>query len=152
MRIDLSKLNVYVKLFEQMDTTLKSLKNCTDIMNDPREDKEMREFAKEDYQVIMQQVDDMQAEIEDEIVPKREIDSKNCTIEIRQAAGGSESSLFAEDLVNMYKQYAQNMGLRCIEEEFTQDLAIGKGCKHAVYKIIGEDAYKYFKHESGVHK
>jgi len=33
-----------------------------------------------------------------------------------------------------------------------QDIAIGKGCKHALCKIIGEDAYKYFKFESGVHK
>eukprot|EP00347_Sterkiella_histriomuscorum_P002111 403369434 len=135
-----------------MHSILKDLKSCTDIMNDPAEDKEMREFAKEDYESIIESLDELQEQIEDEIVPKREVDAKNCTIEIRQAAGGSESSLFAEDLVNMYKQYAQNKGFKCVEEEFTQDLAIGKGCKHAVYKIIGTDSYKYFKHESGVHK
>lgn len=74
------------------------------------------------------------------------------TLEIRQAAGGSESSLFAEDLVNMYKAFSMKKGWRWLQEEYTSDLAIGKGCKHAVFKVNGEDVYKHLKHEAGVHK
>jgi peptide chain release factor 1 len=51
-------------------------------------------------------------------VPKREIDSRNVTLEIKQAAGGSESSLFAADLVIMYKAYAQRKGWRCVQEDY----------------------------------
>lgn len=80
------------------------------------------------------------------------MDRKNVSLEIRQAAGGSESSLFAEDLVNMYKAYCQLKGWRCQQEEYAVDLAIHKGCKHALFKISGENVYQHLKHEAGVHK
>ncbi|CDW72772.1 peptide chain release factor 1 [Stylonychia lemnae] len=152
MRKQMTKLNIYSKLFVDLHKTIESLKACQEIRDDPREDKEMRKLAEEDHEIIMEQLDELQFEIEEAIVPQNEVDKKNCTIEVRQAAGGSESSLFAEDLLNMYKAFCQKKGLKCIQEEFMQDIAIGKGCKHALCKIIGEDAYKYFKFEAGVHK
>ncbi len=85
-------------------------------------------------------------------MPKRDVDSKNVTLEIRQAAGGSESSLFAADLVGMYKAYCMRKGWRCQQEEYVADFAIHKGCKLGIFKISGEDVYKHLKHESGVHK
>lgn len=63
-------------------------------------------MAEDDLEGIKEQLDDLQVEIEDEAVPKREVDGRNVTLEVRQAAGGSESSLFAADLVTMYKAYA----------------------------------------------
>jgi len=39
-----------------------------------------------------------------------------------------------------------------IEEHFSSDFHINKGCKSGIFKIIGEDVYKHLKHESGVHK
>jgi peptide chain release factor 1 len=95
---------------------------------------------------------ELQEEIVEEILPKRPVDARNCTIEIRQAAGGSESSLFAEDIWNMYKEFCDRKGWRFMQEEFTIDFAINKGCKTGVFKVHGEDVYKHFKHESGIHK
>ena len=51
-------------------------------------------------------------------MPKRDVDSKNVTLEVRQAAGGSESSLFAADLVTMYKALCERKGWRCKQEEY----------------------------------
>jgi peptide chain release factor 1 len=48
-------------------------------------------------------MEEFELELTESILPKNSVDTKNCTIEIASAAGGSESSLFAEDLVNMYK-------------------------------------------------
>jgi peptide chain release factor 1 len=59
-------------------------------------------------------LEELQVEIEEEAVPKRDIDTKDVTLEIRQAAGGSESSLFAEDLVAMYRAFANRKGWRMI--------------------------------------
>lgn len=97
-------------------------------------------------------MEELQLEIEDEAIPKKEIDGRNCTLEVRQAAGGSESSLFAADLVTMYKAYALRKGWRWVQEEYHMDFAINKGCKLGVFKISGEDVYKHLKHEVGVHK
>ena len=60
-------------------------------------------MAEDDKTALLEQLDDLQVEIEDEVVPKRDIDTRDCILEVRQAAGGSESSLFAADLVVMYK-------------------------------------------------
>ena len=69
-----------------------------------------------------------------------------------QAAGGSESSLFALDILGMYKNYCELMGFRIKEVKLQKDMAIDKGCKYALYNAEGENIYKYLKHESGVHK
>lgn len=124
----------------------------SDIVQDPNEDKEMKKLAEEDLANLQERLEELQHEIEEEIIPKKQFDSKNVTLEIRQAAGGSESSLFAEDLVNMYKNYCQIKGWRCQQEEYAVDMTIQKGCKHALFKITGEDVYKHLKHEAGVHK
>ena len=46
------------------------------------------------------------------IIPKVDADKRDCQLEVQSAAGGSESSLFAEDLVEMYKNYCRLMGFR----------------------------------------
>ena len=78
---------------------------CLELLSESKDDKEMKKMAEDDLQALTEQFDDLQFEIEDEAVPKRDIDGRNVTLEIRQAAGGSESSLFAADLVIMYKAY-----------------------------------------------
>lgn len=52
MRQDIAKLSVYSKLFNDLHEQFQSLKNCLEIMNDPKEDKEMKEIAREDLEFI----------------------------------------------------------------------------------------------------
>jgi peptide chain release factor 1 len=73
-------------------------------------------------------------------------------MEVKSAAGGIESSLFAEDLVNVYKFYISNMGWGIDTLSYSIDSGIGKGCKNGSFKLTGQSIYKYFKYESGVHK
>ena len=77
-------------------------------------DKELRKLAEEDKSRIDNDLDDLQYEIEEELIPKSDADARNCILEIKQAAGGSESSLFAEDLVNMYKAYSARKGWKWV--------------------------------------
>jgi peptide chain release factor 1 len=73
-------------------------------------------------------------------------------MEIKSAAGGTESSLFAEDLLNVYKLYISKMGWNIDTISFAIDSGIGKGCKNGSFKLTGSNIYKYFKYEAGVHK
>lgn len=52
------------------------------------------------------------------IVPVVDADQRDCKLEVQSAAGGSESSLFAEDLVEMYKNYCQVMNFRMKQLDF----------------------------------
>ena len=141
-----------VKMFEN----LKSLFNQADenmaIVNDAEEEKEIQEIATEELESIKEQVDDLAEDIIDVILPKSDADQRNCTIEVLQAAGGSESSLFAEDIFKMYQGYCRNMGFRVQQLELQEDMSINRGCKKGVLKVTGADVYKHLKHESGVHK
>ncbi len=46
-------------------------------------DKEVRKMAEDDIEGIREQLEELQVEIEDEAVPKRDADSRNCTLEVR---------------------------------------------------------------------
>ncbi len=52
----------------------------------------------------------------------------------------------------MYKNYCQVMGFRFKQLDFQPDTTINKGCKNGTFFVEGENVYKHFKHESGVHK
>jgi peptide chain release factor 1 len=73
-------------------------------------------------------------------------------MEVKSASGGTESSLFAEDLMNMYKLYISKMGWNIDTISYAADMALGKGCKNGSFKLTGQSIYKYFKYEAGVHK
>ena len=57
-------------------------------------------------------IEELAEEIVEIILPKSDADQRNCTVEVLQAAGGSESSLFAEELFKMYTSYCRLMGFR----------------------------------------
>ena len=94
----------------------------------------------------------MQEDIIEHILPTNPADSKNCQMEVLSASGGSESSLFAGDLVDMYTNYCRVMGFNFKQEDLMVDQAINRGCKSGLFTISGVDVYKHLKHESGVHK
>lgn len=66
------------------------------------EDQDIRDIALEELKSLQEQLEEFAEDIVDVILPKSDADQRNCTIEVMQAAGGSESSLFAEDLFKMY--------------------------------------------------
>lgn len=77
-------------------------------------------------------------------------DEKNVIIEIRPAAGGSESELFAADLWKMYQKYAEKKSWK-VKVHDSGKTGIG-GIKFLSAEIKNHDVYKYLKYESGVHR
>ena len=122
-------------------------------------DTEMKQLAEEDLIRLIGtseeygDLEEIQQEIANFILPESRADEMNsCTMEIMQAAGGSESSLFAEVILNMYRNLCRIRGFRLREEHFQKDMAIGRGCKYVSMVIEGEKCYRTLQHESGTHK
>ncbi len=71
-------------------------------------------------------------------------------VEIRAGAGGDEAGLFAAELYNAYKKYAQTQGwaFSVIDQNLT---TIG-GLKTVVFEFKGNGVYNKMKNESGVHR
>lgn len=69
-----------------------------------------------------------------------DLDFRNAILEIKGAAGGDESKIFANELLRMYERFAQIAGFRAeLLDEYT-------------IKINGQDAFGTFKFEAGVHR
>lgn len=65
----------------------------------------MIDLATEEMKEALELTETAQHKAVLELVPVSELDEKECILEIKSAAGGSESALFAEDLKNMYESY-----------------------------------------------
>jgi len=74
----------------------------------------------------------------------------NAILEIRAGVGGDEAELFASDLLRMYLKFAEKKGLKT--EIFSTQKSTISGIKSAVFKIKGQNAYRLFRFESGVHR
>ncbi len=71
-------------------------------------------------------------------------------MEIRAGAGGEEAALWAGELLEMYRRYAERHGFRTdVLSSSPSDLG---GFKEVVLEVRGRGAYSRFKHESGVHR
>jgi peptide chain release factor 1 len=77
-------------------------------------------------------------------------DEKNAIVEIQAGVGGDEAALFVADLYKMYEAYCKSINyvLDC------SDFSPGNtgGFKSIQFIIEGEQAFKHFKYESGVHR
>lgn len=71
-------------------------------------------------------------------------------LEVRAGAGGDEAALFAYQLAEMYKRYAETMGwqIRTLHESMND---VG-GYKEASIEIKGQDVYRHLRFETGVHR
>jgi len=71
-------------------------------------------------------------------------------LEVRAGAGGDEASLFAEELAQMYLQYATLQGwLYSVENESRSSSG---GYKEAVFEILNPKVYDDLRYETGVHR
>ena len=114
------------------------------------EDKELKELAQAEIDSLTAQLETSSNRLNRLLIPKDPRDEKSVIMEMRAAAGGEESALFASELFRVYSLYAMRRGwkLEVIDSHATD---IG-GFKEITFSIEGKDVYRYMKYESGVHR
>jgi len=123
---------------------------CTQMINDPDCDAEMRELAEAELQDLKKSIPELERHVQVMLIPKDEADEKNAILEIRAGTGGDEAALFAADLYRMYQRYAERMGWK-FELLDVNEIGIG-GFKEVSVAISGKNVFARFKYESGVHR
>ncbi len=113
-------------------------------------DPEMKELAEEELPSLRARLPEAEASIKLTLLPKDAADAKPAMIEIRPGTGGDEAALFAADLLNMYRRYAETRGWKfdIIEQ---QDSDLG-GIKEVTAHVQGSGVFARLKYESGVHR
>ncbi|HSX20303.1 MAG TPA: peptide chain release factor 1 [Gammaproteobacteria bacterium] len=141
-------LNDVVNAFAQYRAVENHIATATELLKDA--DLEMRNLAAEEIAGAKE----TQAQLEDQLrillLPKDPNDSCNVFLEIRAAAGGDESAIFAGDLFRMYSRFAERM--RWNVELISDSPGEHGGYKEVILRIVGEGAYSYLKFESGAHR
>jgi peptide chain release factor 1 len=135
-----------------------SLKEIMEIREDidyMMEDLELwEEIAQEDPSAL-EEIEKTKRKIHEKVLKIVELlipqeHTEGVVMEIRAAAGGEEAALFAADLFRMYSRYAESKGWKIEIVDFNRtDLG---GYKEIVFFVKGENAYKFLKYESGVHR
>ena len=115
------------------------------------------EASGEDRDVLNDEVDRATSEIAelDEklslmLLPKDPNVGRNVIVEIRGAEGGEEANLFAKDLFEMYRHYAEQHGWRL--EVLSSDPSDRDGLNEVTFIVKGADAWSRLKHEGGTHR
>ena len=120
------------------------------LRDDPAADAEMRAMAAEEARALEARIDELARAVRIALLPKDEADERNAILEVRAGAGGDEAALFAADLFEMYRRYAEGRGWRFEVLELSEnDLG---GYREAVASITGQDVFARLKFESGVHR
>ena len=114
------------------------------------QDPDMAEMAEEEIQSAKTELGQLDAELQQLLLPKDLDDERNAFMEIRAGTGGDESALFAGDLARLYTRYAERQGWQVeVVSESTSELG---GYKEVVLRMAGHGAYGKLRFESGGHR
>jgi peptide chain release factor 1 len=113
-------------------------------------DPEMAAFLREEADAADARATQLRGRLELLLVPKDPNDAKDVVLEIRAGAGGREAALWAGELLELYRHYAERRRWKTdVLSASPSDLG---GFKEVVLEVRGKGAYSRLKHESGVHR
>ena len=143
---DLEKVVKKFDEYEEAEANLASAKALLDTEKDP----DFRQMAKDEIDTQQGNIETLEEELKQMLIPKDPNDSKNVILEIRAGTGGDEAAIFAGDLFRMYQRFAEAQSWNLTVLDLTEGSA--GGYKEIVSSISGEDVFAFMKFESGVHR
>lgn len=114
-------------------------------------DASMAEMAQEEIDQATLDLAQLDADLQQLLLPKDPDDERNAFVEVRAGTGGDESALFAGDLARMYTRYAEAQGWKVeVVSESPSELG---GYKEVVLRVAGNGGvYGRMRFESGGHR
>jgi peptide chain release factor 1 len=135
-----------VELYERYRKAERAAEEARDMASDPS----MKSLADEELKSTQAEMQKLEAELQQALLPRDPNDDKNLFLEIRAGTGGDESALFAGDLFRMYTRYAERRGWQVeLISESPSELG---GYKEVIARLAGQGVYSRLKFESGGHR
>ncbi|MFZ5829506.1 MAG: peptide chain release factor 1 [Planctomycetota bacterium] len=113
-------------------------------------DGEMRELAELELPELRSEREEIWDELLELTVGGEDATRPSCVMEIRAGTGGDEAALFARDLYEMYRHYAEDHGWK-VEILYMNPTELG-GFKEIALGIEGDGAFRRLQYESGGHR
>jgi peptide chain release factor 1 len=125
---------------------IQELKGLDPLLKDP----EMRSLALEEQSILQEEQGDLARKLLQHLLPKDSCDESSAVLEIRAGTGGSEASIFAKELFQMYEQFSRLNHWEWEEASISRsDLG---GYREAIATITAPKVFQKLKFESGVHR
>jgi peptide chain release factor 1 len=140
------KLMPLVSRYRGYLKTSSELEEAKAMLDDP----EMKEMAATEIETLTAQQETLLEEIKNTLVMADDAAIDSVIMEIRPGTGGDEASLFAGDLYEMYKRYADKQGWK-VE---TMDLSATEmgGIREVTLNIKGPGVWSQLGYEGGGHR
>jgi peptide chain release factor 1 len=113
-------------------------------------DPEMRELAEAELPPLKEAREVLWNELLDMTIGGEDANRSRCIVEIRAGTGGDEAALFARDLYEMYKHYAEGQRWK-VEVLNASPTELG-GFKEIILGLNGEGVFRHLQFESGGHR
>ena len=125
------------------------LKHLTELAADSS-DKEMAELAASEIADATKSVDAILESLKEHFLAAEEPEVGSFFLEIRAGTGGEEAALFAGDLFEMYRRYAEINRWRFEPSDFSPGER--GGFKEVIVNVKGPGAFKRLRFEGGGHR
>jgi peptide chain release factor 1 len=142
-------ISAVLQMLEEYKRLEKDIQETKELKSSSKEG-EIKDLAEKELVKLETRQQELQYSILYFLVPKDPAWGGSCLVEIRAAAGGEESAIFAADLFRMYTKYIEKKRLNYeVLLSRPSDLS---GLKEIIFSVEGADAFRYFRFESGVHR
>ena len=141
----LAKLATKYRRFRKLNT---QITEARELARGP--DPEMRELAEAELPELRSEREEYWNELLDMTVGGEDANRTRCVMEIRAGTGGEEAALFARDLYEMYKRYAEDRRWK-VEVMDANPTELG-GFKEIILELEGEGVFQRLQYESGGHR
>jgi len=155
---DPNELRRVSQRYRQLQAFVDALAECDRLRDDIAAANELAEVSEGDDRFSFEEealagskkLEDLAQHVRELLIPPDPDAGRNVIIEIRGAEGGEEANLFASDLLDMYRGYAQLRGWKV--EVLSHDASDLGGTNQVTFIIRGEDAWQRLKFEGGPHR
>lgn len=143
-------LQPLIRALKERDSIVLNIQLLQELLSE--KDNDIRSLAEDEKKLYEEKIETIDKTLT-ELLLKIGDDHDSCNsiiLEINAGVGGQEAMLFAEELFDMYYNFANYKGWQVeIIESFRTDLG---GIRHASVIITGDQVFRYFKFEAGVHR
>jgi peptide chain release factor 1 len=137
-----------VALFDERAKLAKDKADAEELKASP--DAELQQMALAELEDLEPKIQVNEDRLIEALTPQDPNNDRDVIMEIRAAAGGDESALFAGELYRMYARWAEAHGYKI--ELITESASEAGGYKDISFAVRGVETYKFLKFEAGVHR
>ncbi|KAK4048127.1 Peptide chain release factor 1, mitochondrial [Microbotryomycetes sp. JL201] len=155
-----SGLHRRAKEVEAIKRALEDLIATLEQLAQSEPDEELRQLAAQDLPQAIASQQSLQNHLASLVCPPNPTSSLSAILEVKAGVGGSESALFAAQLVRMYQKWAVRRGWKPVLTEVVGQAGVGQSgsasggdaFREAILEVQGEGAFGTLKREAGVHR